>query len=298
MLAELEQLVGTPSEKMAAIRDKIQSESIRSFRQIEVAFLDLLWTIDSYRVRQLTPRADVDTFGAEGAKLSTANYRGKGNFFSEVISLILSNKTSSPIAARAKVQGFSQQHQIDVAWPARPGTTIHDPLVCCEVKLTGAPGFGDTPDRKGRADWTNRRKELKFQATDLKLFRQQANTRIHNWDQWRRKAPPLVYTIWAARVASSAEYTQMVADAQSLTSTYLDGVGVYGFHENATGTGYVSASVSRGVSERVTSVDHVLDLMAAEINDIMHRHDFQVPMPVMPSALAVESQNYGDEEFR
>lgn len=293
--SRVEALVGNPAEKAQRLRDRIQNEMVRSFREVEADFLDLLWTIDTYRIQQVTPRAPAGTVLKKGSEGGEGIYRGKGNIFSDVVALILSNKTSSPLAPRGKVQGFSQVHQIDIAWPARSGKALHDPLICCEAKLTGAPGYGTTPDRKGRADWSNRRKELKFQATDLKLYRQQENTRIQHWDQWRRKAPPLVYTVWAARLSSIDEYARMVEDAQALTATYLDGVGIYGFITNQTQDGYVAASISRGVSERVTSLDNVLDLIAAEIQDIMEKHHNQVPPPVIPSSFAAEAQKIDDD---
>lgn len=295
--ARVEALVGNPGEKLETLRARIQGESVRAFRDVETDFLDLLWTIDTYRVQQVTPRAPSGVIVRRSPVSGEGIYRGKGNLFSEVVTLILINKTSSSLAPRAKVQGFSQLHQIDIAWPARPGKAIQDPLICCEVKLTGAPGFGATPDRKGRADWSNRRKELKFQATDLKLYRQQANTRIQHWDQWRRKAPPLVYTIWAARLASMDEYSRMIEDAQALTATYLDGVGVYGFITNKTADGYIAAPASNGVSARVTSLDNVLDLIAAEIQDIMDRHNNRIPAPVIPSSFAAEAQRVEDDEL-
>lgn len=292
----VEALVGNPSDKTQQLRDRIQNESVKSFREIESDFLDLLWTIDTYRVEQVTPRAPSGTVRKKAASGGEGIYRSKGNIFSDVVTLILSNKTSSPLASRSNVQGFSQMHQIDIAWPARPGKALQDPLICCEAKLTGAPGFGTTPDRKGRADWSNRRKELKFQATDLKLYRQQENTRIQHWDQWRRKAPPLVYTVWAARLSSIDEYAKMVEDAQALTATYLDGVGIYGFITNPQGTGYVAASISRGVSQRVTSLDNVLDLMAAEIQDVMEKHNNRVPEPVIPSSFAAAASRIDDDD--
>lgn len=294
--ARVEARVGNPSEKAQQLRDRIQNEMVKSFREIEADFLDLLWTIDAYRVEQVTPRAPSGTVLKKSSEGGEGIYRAKGNIFSDVVTLILSNKTSSPLAPRSQVQGFSQLHQIDIAWPARPGKALQDPLICCEAKLTGAPGFGTTPDRKGRADWSNRRKELKFQATDLKLYRQQENTRIQHWDQWRRKAPPLVYTVWAARLSSIDEYSRMIEDAQALTATYLDGVGIYGFITNATGDGYVAASVSRGVSQRVTSLDNVLDLMAAEIQDIMDQHNNKVPEPVIPSSFAAAASKISDAD--
>lgn len=292
----VETLVGNPSEKIQTLRDRIQNENVKAFRDVETDFLDLLWTIDTYRVLQVTPRAPAGTRHSRRAESGEGIYRGKGNFFSEVITLILSNKTSSPLAPRGNVQGFSQMHQIDIAWPARAGKSLQDPLICCEVKLTGAPGYGTTPDRKGRADWSNRRKELKFQATDLKLYRQQESTRIQHWDQWRKKAPPLVYTLWAARLSTTNEFGKMIEDAQALTATYLDGVGIYGFITNSDSTGYVAASISRGVSERVTSLDNVLDLISAEIQDVMERNDNKVPPPVIPSSFAAAASKIEDED--
>lgn len=292
----VEALVGNPHDKLQALRDRIQDEAVRAFRDVEKEFLDLQWTIDTYRVEQVTPRAATGTQLRKAAEGGEGIYRSKGNFFSEIISLILSNKTSSPLASRSDVQGFSQLHQIDIAWPARPGKALQDPLICCEVKLTGAPGYGTIPDRKGRADWSNRRKELKFQATDLKLFRHQGGTRIQHWDQWRRKAPPLVYTLWAARLATRGEFPKMVRDAQSLAETYLDGVGIYGFIKNATNDGYEAASIARGSSERVTSLDNVLDLIAAEIADVMESHNNRVPDPVIPSSFATEAAKIEDAD--
>ncbi|OZD38988.1 hypothetical protein CH252_30985 [Rhodococcus sp. 06-1477-1B] len=292
----VEALVGNPAEKLQALRDRIQNELVKTFRDVETDFLDLLWTIDTYRVEQVTPRALPGTRLKESAEGGEGIYRSKGNSFSEIITLILSNKTSSPLAPRNKVQGFSQLHQIDIAWPARAGKALQDPLICCEVKLTGAPGYGSTPDRKGRADWSNRRKELKFQATDLKLYRQQSSTRIQHWDQWRKKAPPLVFTLWAARLSTTDEFAKMIEDAQALTATYLDGVGIYGFVKKATNDGYVAASISRGVSARVTSLDNVLDLIAAEIADVMERHNNRVPAPVIPSSFTAEAAKIDDDD--
>lgn len=79
-----------------------------------------------------------------------------------------------------------------------------------------------------------------------------------------------------------------------MTATYLDGVGIYGFMKNATGDGYVAASISRGVSERVTSLDNVLDLIAAEISDVMESHNNRVPEPVIPSSFAAEASKIDD----
>lgn len=275
----LEALVGNPAEKLHELKARIQNHTIRTFREVETEFLDILWTLDFYRREEVIPRTAKPLSGKEPTDTGDGLYRSKGNFFSEVMTLILSNKTTSLLAPRSKVQGFSQTHQIDIAWPGRDGKILVDPLICCEAKLTGAPAVRSTPARGGLADWSNRRKELKFQATDLKLYRQAANTRINNWDVWRRKATPSVYTLWAARLEDPAQLAKMVSEAQALTSTYSDGVGIFGFTPNSTDSGYIAATLSASVAERVTSLDTVLSRIAGEIQDIMDANDNQVPAP-------------------
>ena len=124
-----------------------------------------------------------------------------------------------------------------------------------------------------KSDWTNRRKELKFQATDLKLYRERESPTIRNWDQWRQKAAPKVYVIWAGRLQNLEELNYMIRQATDLTSTYLDRVGVYGFITNSAGDGYVPATDATKVTERVTSLDSVLDLVAAEIAEFRDRDE-------------------------
>lgn len=263
----VEALVGNPGERFLDLRAKIQDRNITKFHEIEEDFLALLWCIDTYRVKQVLPRnpAGAKVQGFTGDQLAGGIYRKKGNFFSDTVTAILSNKTDSPLAPRTQVQGFSQLHQIDIAWPAPDKGAAKEPIVCCEAKLTGAPAFPGTPARTVRSDWTNRRKELKFQATDLKLYRERDNPTIRNWDQWRRKAAPLVYAIWAGRLEDISELSYMVDQARELTDTYLDRVGVYGYITNEARDGYIPASDATKVPERVTSLDAVLDLIAAEI---------------------------------
>lgn len=263
----IEALVGNPGERLLDLKARIQDHNVKRFQEIEDDFLALLWAIDTYRIHEVIPRAPAGAkqAGYKGSQLAGGIYRKKGNFFSEVVTAILSNKTDSPLAPRTKVKGFSQEHQIDIAWPAPLKGVATEPIVCCEAKLTGAPAYGDTPARLVKQDWTNRRKELKFQATDLKLFRERDNPTIRNWDQWRQKAAPKVYAIWGGRLETMSDLSYMVRQAGDLTSTYLDGVGVYGFITNDDGTGYIPATDATKVAERVTSLDAVLNLIAAEI---------------------------------
>jgi hypothetical protein len=301
----LEALVGNPRDKMFALIQRIQDQNVRSFATIEPQFLDTLWTLDTFRTFDVIPLEPKSQKAREADAKGAGAYRSKGNFFSEVMTSILSNKTTSALAPRGKVQGFSQKHQIDVAWPSRTGEggVIDDPLICCEAKLTGAPGVKGGKPRGGYEDFSNRRKEMKFQSTDLKLYRNRANTTIFDWDQWRKRASPLVYTLWAARLdrgygkRKGEQFSKMVSEAHILTSTYSDGVGVFGFMVNDENTGYVAASAATETAERVASLDKVLSTIAAEIQTIVQDNNNQVPAPRAPiDTPASEIEDTPDDE--
>ena len=277
----LEGAVGHPVERYDAICERIQT-GVKTFRAIETDFLALIWCMDQYRIQQVVPRGMGNPKTRNVARRLEAVYRGKGNWFSAISALILGQMTTSQLASRSDVWGFSQPHQIDIAWPARDTKPLVDPLICCEAKLTGAPPFPDNEGRGPMQDWSNRRKELKFQATDLKLYRQAQNTAIHNWDLWRKTAPPYVYSLWAARILIPEDVPKMIKEAQNLTNTYSDGVGIYAFQVNSEKNGYEPAPLSKGVNERVTSLDNVLGTIAAQISQIMAANNNQVPAPVTP----------------
>lgn len=280
--ARIEALVGHPNDKFHALVARIQQDVVTSFQTVEADFLDLLWTMDTYRTEQVVPRGMGNPKAKNADRKLEGIYRGKGNYFSTVVALILGQMTTSQLASRSDVMGFSQPHQIDIAWPARDAKPLLDPLICCEAKLTGAPPYPGNEGRGATDDWSNRRKELKFQATDLKLYRQASNTQIHNWDLWRKSAPPSVYSLWAARIRDAKDIEYMIREAQILTATYSDKVGIYAFQPNATSDGYSPSPLSKGVSQRVTSLDNVLGYIAAQIKQIIAANGNRVPPPVVP----------------
>lgn len=258
-ITQLEADLGSPVDLWTRLQSRIQEENLLQFAAVEQDFLDLLWCIDQYRVAGAQPRG----LGrdADGA------YRMKGGWFSEVVSLLLINQTNSPLAARSKVQGFSQEHQIDVAWPER-AEPIRDPLVCVETKVMGAPAAGTKRARPATADWSNRRKELKFQATDLKLFRRQHQTQIDHWDNWRRVAPPSVYFLWCARMDKPRDdLSRMIAELRILNETYLDGSALFAYEANRRQTAY--HAIRLGPRDRSVDMDDALHRIANQINDLV-----------------------------
>ena len=279
----VESAFGHPGERWDLIKARTQQENLKLFSTIQDEFLALIWCLDRYRVEGVPPRGMGKQDQNPATRLAGV-YRSKGNWFAELISLLLINQTSSPLAPRSRVEGFSQLHQIDVAWPAR-GKVIQDPLVCAETKMTGAPAFGDTPARNAMSDWSNRRKELKFAATDLKLYRRQQTTKIDHWDHWRKKQPPLTYFLWCARMSPRDNLEKMIDEVRAITDTYLDGAGLFAYRENSAHDGYEQVQVPQRA--RVQQLDDVLHSIANEISD---RTDAEgnAPEPEVPEDQVVD----------
>lgn len=279
---ELEQRVGHPGRQWDELKDQIQVGAIRNFRSIEAAWLRLMWTLDAYRIAGVPPRHMGKASVAPQPRLA-AVYRMKGNWFAEMVALLLQNRTNQPIRPRTNVRGFSQFHQIDVAWPARET----DPLVCVETKVTGAPPFGQTRARGRLNDFANRRKELKFAATDLKLFRRAQDTEIRHWGVWRSTAPPQTYFLWAARLSGGQrpeDIGKLVQEAQALIDTYLEGVGIVAWKESRQGESYEAVSLPERA--RVSDMDDVLYRIESQIRSLAPRG--VAPDPVAPHHPAVD----------
>ena len=255
---ELEDSVGHPGDKQRALVERVQSDAVQWFADIQREWLDLMWTLDAYRRRGVAPAGMGNQALPAGERLAGI-YRGKGNWFAEVLALLLENQTDQRVASRHRVRGFSQYHQVDVAWPVREA----DVLICAEAKVSGGPPYGSHEARSATSDWSNRRKELKFAATDLKLYRRGRSTRIEHWDVWRNDQPPKIYTLWAARMGPKDAIEKMVGEVQSLVNTYLDGAGVWAWAEADDGESY--EMVPLPIVERVSDLDDVLDRIATEI---------------------------------
>lgn len=272
---ELESKVGHPEVLRDDLVARVQNRAIKRFSDVQDEWMELMWSLDAFRVAGISPSG----MGKGGASGFEGVYRGKGNWFALLLSLLIENQTGQLVGSRTEIQGFSQMHQIDLAWPSRK----LDPLVCAESKVTGAPAFRGTPARGAMSDWSNRRKELKFAATDLKLARRQQETSIEHWDVWRQDAPPKCFFLWAARLdpGKNDSVDRMAIGAQSVVNTYLDGAGVFAWKENSRGTGYEAEPLA--ARSRISDLDDVLYRIASEINRAAGR-DGVAPPPVGSTA--------------
>lgn len=258
--ALLEAEVGHPGLLWENLLARVGADpTIRTFTAIADDWFTLMWCLDRYRSAGVAPIG----MGNQEASLEnrlSGIYRSKGNWFATLLAQLLRNATGQEIRPRQEVQGFSQTHQIDIAWPARED----DPLVCAEAKVTGGPAYGATRARGAMSDWSNRRKELKFAATDLKLGRRRHDTQIDSWGVWRRGAPPATYILWGARLRPDDRIEGVTRQVESVVRTYLDGGGIVAWRTSSDGAGY--EAVPLPADAQSLSLDEALREIKTRIN--------------------------------
>lgn len=282
---DVRQEFGHPKEHWEALIERIQRDAIRDFSVVVDEYLKLMWCLDRYRVADAPP-AGMGALDKPYRSRMDGIYRGKGNWFAIMLALLLENRTSQPIRSRSMIKGFSQVHQIDLAWPDRDVA----PIVCAESKVTGGPAYRDYPQRRAMADWTNRRKELKFSATDLKLSRRDQTQKIGHWGAWRAKAQPRAFMLWGARLTPRDNVEKMIKETEVLLATYLDGAGIFAWRENNTATGYEPVPMPQ--STNIEDLDTALWRIESEINDAIASGALKTPVnlaaPMDPAELEAD----------
>jgi len=172
---------------------------------------------------------------AEGTADMGDLQNGKGDFFNDLLALLLENCAQVKLYSRSAVPGLIfPKHNLDVTYP-NVGT-IEFTL---EAKAVGTPKHPGSPKAKsvgraGSADLDKRIKEIGFKTIDLKAEfarlaaeRGESPTTISgDLTTWLRSVKPKSYVFFAARVISDRDRDRVwrLADVAALVS---DAVGVY-----------------------------------------------------------------------
>lgn len=162
---------------------------------------------------------------------------GKGDFFNDLLALILENCAGVQLYSRGGVPGLVfPKHNLDVAFPSTG--TVEFVL---EAKAVGTPKHPGSPKerpigRAGSADLDKRVKEIGFKTIDLKAeyariltaAGQSPTTIGGDLTTWLRSVKPKSYVFFAARVISDKDRERVIrfADVAGLVS---DAVGVFCF---------------------------------------------------------------------
>jgi len=169
---------------------------------------------------------------------------GKGDFFNDLLSLILENCASVELFSRSGVPGFIfANHNLDVTFPNTGVVKF-----TLEAKAVGTPKHQLSPKqraigRPGSADLGKRVKEVAFKTIDLKAEHGRLMAMAGqspevqpggNLTTWLRSVRPSAYLFIAARIVSKTDLAAVIAFAQTAAQVE-DAVGVFCFCRPARG---------------------------------------------------------------
>ena len=178
--------------------DEAEATDVGTWNQVEAGFLEAIGAFDRNLV--------------EGKMGIAELQNGKGDFFNDLLALILENCSGvEALYARRSVPGLViETHNLDGVYP---GTGEIGFLL--ETKMMGTPKHAASPKAKpwgraGSADMGKRVKELAFKAIDLKAEASRREA-IHGGQgsagpgggslvTWLHSMPPNVYFFMAVRV--------------------------------------------------------------------------------------------------
>jgi|SRR6266699_1484220 len=176
------------------------------------------------------------------------NQNGKGDFFTDLIALLLENCSGKALYGRGTVPGLIfKKHALDASYP--PSGTVE---VLVETKAAGAPRTGRNPrqknpmGRRGSADLDKRIKEAGLKTIDLKAEwarrAGQGGGPAGDLITWLRKSKPSSFLFLAIRVVDQNDFRKTIAFADA-ANQMMDGVGLIAYETNPRKTGYAALSV-------------------------------------------------------
>lgn len=202
----------------------------RSWNEVEDGFVAAMQAFDRNVVTGLADMGDLQN--------------GKGDFFNDLLALLLENCAGVDLYSRGGVPGLIfPNHNLDVTYPntGLVGFTL-------EAKAVGTPRHVGSPRQKaigrpGSADLAKRVKEVAFKTIDLKAEygrlmamrgESPASTPGGNLTTWLRTVRPNAYLFIAARVVSKTDFDATVTFARTAAQVE-DGVGLFCFGPTSDG---------------------------------------------------------------
>jgi hypothetical protein len=190
----------------------------------EEAFLDAMWEFDAGFERGQATQGD--------------NQNGKGDFFTDLICVLLEACSERTLSFRPRVPGLIfRENNLDAAYP--PAGAVE---VLIETKVAGAPKTSRNPSqqnprgRRGSADLDKRVKEAGFKTIDLKAewarVAGQGGGPGGDFVTWLRRSKPSCYLLLAVRVIDGADLRQAVRMAEA-ANQMMDGCGLVCYEPGA-----------------------------------------------------------------
>lgn len=192
-------------------------QRVSRWTDVQDRFLEAMWRFDANVTSGVASQADVQN--------------GKGDFFTDLVALLLENASGKSLYGRGAIPGlFFPTHYLDASYP--PEGQVE---VLIETKAAGAPPNPrqKTPkDRRASADLKKRITEVGLKTIDLKAeyARQVGRGEGPAGDlvTWLRRSKPGCYLLLAIRVADSLDRKSTIDHAQ-IANNMMDGVGLVAY---------------------------------------------------------------------
>lgn len=202
--------------------------------QVEERFLSAMW--------------DFDQAFARGEANQGDNQNGKGDFFTDLIALLLENCSGKELHGRGSVPGLIfPKHNLDTSYP-RTGPVE----ILIETKAAGAPKSVRNPRQKnlkgrpGSADLDKRVKEAGLKTIDLKAEwargAGQGGGPTSDLLTWLHRSKPLSVLFLAIRVVDEGDFERTVFFANA-AGQMMDTVGLVSYQPEPSGKAYMPLAV-------------------------------------------------------
>ena len=185
-----------------------EAAGARAWSQVEDGFLRAMETFDRAVALGKTDWGD--------------RQNGKGDFFNDLLALLLEQCSAVDLYSRSSVPGLIfRKHSLDCTYPP-----TGDAQFLLEAKAVGLPKHPDSPKQKdhgrpGSADLDKRVKEVGFKIIDLKAEYGRLQTASGsssavsspggNLTTWLRQQKPATYLFMCARVVSDRDFDRVLA---------------------------------------------------------------------------------------
>ena len=197
--------------------------------EVEKEFLQAMW--------------DFDQKFASGEANQGDNQNGKGDFFTDLIALLLENCSDKSLYGRGSVPGLIfPNHALDASHP-QTGTVE----VLVETKVAGAPKTLRNPSQKnprgrmGSADLDKRIKEAGLKTIDLKAEwprgAGEGGGPTNDLITWLRRSKPMSVLSMAIRVVDKNDLERTIHFANA-AGQMMDAVGLVAYEPNPKNKGY------------------------------------------------------------
>ncbi len=224
-------------EPFRSVYHAADAGSYKSWDQIEDAFLAAMSSFDT----QIASTAGETLTDDENSELSADLQNGKGDFFNDVLALLLQNCAGIELLqTRRKVPGLIVPvHNLDGVYPETGPVRF-----MLEAKMMGTPKHANSPRQKaagrpGSADLDKRVKELAFKCIDLKGEYSRLRTIEGDAPRgggpggadlttWLRSVDPKIYFFIGVRIVSDADFERTLTWARTAQQV-LDAVGLFCF---------------------------------------------------------------------